>query len=65
MPDIDIKVKEYGINNLMVEIYFVATVKEQITMPFSSKRREVVVNQLLSVDIIRGEIPNYYKGFSN
>lgn len=64
MPDIDIKVKEYGINNIMVEIYFVAAVKEQITMPFSSKRREVVVNQLLSVDIIRGEIPNYYNGFS-
>ena len=64
MPDINIKVKEYGINTIMVEVYFKATVKEQISMPFSSKRREIVVNQLLSVDIIRGKVPNYYNKFS-
>lgn len=64
MPDFDIKVKEYGINNLMIEIYFIAKVKEQITMPFSSVRKEIIVNQLIAVDIIRGEIPSYYHGFS-
>lgn len=61
-PDIDIKVKEYGINNILVEIYFVTTIKEQISMPFSSKRKEVVVNQLISADIIHGKIPDYYNG---
>lgn len=60
MPDVDIKVKEYGINTIMVEVYFVAKIKEQISMPFSSKRREIVVNQLLSVDIIHGKVPSYY-----
>lgn len=64
MPDIDIKVKEYGINTIMVEVYFVARVKEQISMPFSSKRKEIVVNQLLMVDIIHGEIPSNYNKFS-
>lgn len=64
MPDIDIKVKEYGINTMMVEIYFVARVKEQISMPFVSKKKEIVVNQLLTVDILKGEIPNYYNKFS-
>lgn len=64
MPDFDIKVKEYGINNLMIEVYFIAKVKEQITMPFSSVRKEVIVNQVIAVDIIRGEIPSYYHGFS-
>lgn len=61
-PDIDIKVKEYGINSILVEIYFVTTIKEQISMPFSSKRKEVVVNQLISADIIHGKIPDYYNG---
>lgn len=61
-PDVDIKVKEYGINNILVEIYFVTTIKEQISMPFSSKRKEIVVNQLISADIIHGKTPDYYNG---
>ena len=63
-PDIDVKVKEYGINNVMVEVIFTATVKEQISMPFSSKRKEIVISQPIAMDIIRGEIPHYYNGFS-
>jgi len=59
-PDIDVKVTEYGVNNLLLEIDFVATIKEQISMPFSSNQKEIKIRQPLVIDIIRGEIPNYY-----
>lgn len=63
-PDIDIQVEEYGINTILVKIFYVAKIKEQISMPFSSEQREIVVNQPLCIDIIRGSIPNRYNQFS-
>ena len=33
--DIDVDIKEYGINNVLVTIYLIINVKEQISMPFS------------------------------
>ncbi len=63
-PDVDVKVREYGLNNMVLEIDYVATIKEQITMPFSSKQKEIVIRQPLVIDIIRGEIPNSYHSIS-
>lgn len=61
--DIDIKIKEYGINNVMMEVYLIITIKEQIIMPLSSERKDITVREPISVDIIRGEIPKYYNNF--
>lgn len=58
--DIDIDIKEYGINNMMVEVYLVVTIKEQIIMPLTSKRKEIIIREPLSIDIIQGKIPDYY-----
>ena len=58
--DIDIEVKEYGINNMIVEVYLVVTIKEQIIMPLTSKRKNIVIREPLSIDIIQGKIPDYY-----
>lgn len=55
--DIDIKTTEYGINNIMVKIYLKITLYEQITMPISSRRKEIIVKEPLTISIIRGEIP--------
>ena len=62
--DIDLKTKEYGINNIMVEIDAVVTVKEITTMPISSKQKTIKVRSPISIDIIKGNIPeNYFKMF--
>ncbi len=61
--DIDIKTKEYGINNVIVETYLIVTIKEQVIMPLSSKRKKIVIREPLTIDIIQGSIPNYYNGY--
>lgn len=60
--NLDVKVREYGINNLMVEVYLIVNVKEQASMPLTSKKKEIVVRVPLSIEIIKGEIPKYYSG---
>ena len=61
--DIDINVREYGINNAIVEVYLVIYIKEQITMPLTSKRRKIKIKDPLMIDIIHGKIPDYYGGY--
>ena len=63
-PDIKIKVQEYGYNNTLLKIDYVATIKEQISMPFSSKQKTIQIRQPLVIDIISGKIPNYYHAIS-
>lgn len=62
--DIDVITKEYGINNIMVEVYLVFRVEEQITMPLTSKKKEIVIREPLMIDIFPGKVPDYYGGFS-
>ena len=57
---IDVDVSEYGINNAIVKIYIVLDINEQVTMPLSSKRKKISISKPLIIDIVRGEIPNYY-----
>lgn len=61
--DIDIDVKEYGINNAIVQVYLKITIKEQVIMPLSSKRSNIVIREPILVDIIKGDVPNYYNGY--
>ena len=60
--NIDIDVSEYGINNAIIKVYFNIDIKEQITMPISSKRRKIKIKKILAIDIIKGKIPDYYTG---
>ena len=60
--NIDIDIKEYGINNVIVEVYYVGEFYEQITMPMTSKRRKIVVKKPVLINIIKGKIPDYYMG---
>ena len=61
--DIDINVREYGINNAIVEVYLIIYIKEQITMPLTSKRRKIRIKDPLMIDILHGKIPDYYGGY--
>ena len=60
--NISIDISEYGINNAIIKVYFNVDINEQITMPISSKRKKISIKKILAIDIINGEIPDYYAG---
>lgn len=62
MAEIDVKIKEYGINNVIVEMDVIVKVREQASMPLTSKKKDIVVKEPISIEIIKGEIPDYYNG---
>lgn len=58
--NIEIKTKEYGINNVIVEIYAIVDVTNKISMPIGKKKTSIRVKEPITVDIVKGTIPNYY-----
>lgn len=60
--DIEIEVEEYGVNNAIVKVYSVVHVSNLITMPISSKTNQTTIRNVLSFEIIPGEVPQYYSG---
>ena len=57
---INTNVKDYGINNVILEVSVKATVSEQVILPFSSKTISISTNIPVLMKIIEGKIPNYY-----
>lgn len=59
-------VKEYGFNNALIEVGVKVTIKEQITMPHSTKIVPITTKINLVTQVIQGQVPIYYNnGFSN
>ncbi len=63
---IDSKIKDYGINNSLIEIYIHIEVKERIMLPTKAKDVAIITDIPISYRIIKGKIPSYYSnsGFS-
>lgn len=62
---VDTNIKEYGINNALIEMYITVDTKTKIVLPFTSK--DVLVHNKIPItyEIINGHIPDYYQdGFS-
>lgn len=59
-------VKDYGINNSLIEIYVHVEVREKLILPVTAKEITIVNDLPISYKIIKGKIPNYYSnnGFS-
>ena len=55
-------VKEYGFNNALIEIGIEVTIKEQITMPHSTKNIPVTTRINLATQVVQGKVPLYYNG---
>ena len=60
--EVKIETKEYGMNNIMVEVILIVRVNEMISMPISSDKKEIVIKEPLSIEIIQGELPKYLYG---
>lgn len=55
-------IKEYGINNSIVEIFVIIELNTQIILPFSSSISTIKKEIPISTKIIEGKIPEYYGG---
>ena len=53
-------IKNYGINNAIIEITINIEVEEQVLLPFTSKTISVTNEVPLAIKIIEGNIPDYY-----
>lgn len=66
ISDIDMgfktRVKDYGVNNLLIEIYLVIDIKNYIMSPSTYKEFGETYEILVASKIILGRIPMYYGG---
>jgi len=53
-------IKDYGINNALIELDLTIEANIQIILPFASKVTEVKFTTPLSINMINGKIPSYY-----
>ena len=62
---VNTNIKNYGINNALIEITLDIKVKEKVIMPINTE--EIIVTQTLplAMKIIKGTVPNYYSGEIN
>lgn len=63
--DVKNEIKEYGMNNALMEIYIEISVSPVIVMPFMSKEIRVVNKIPLVTEVIQGEIPDSYFGYGS
>ena len=58
--NIETKVTEYGINNVMIEVFIKIEVNGLINIPFVTKNIKVNSDMPISTKIVQGKIPSYY-----
>ena len=54
-----------GINNIVIEVSVVVEIKEQVTMPISSKETTIEISSPLVLKIVQGQIPQYFENDIN
>lgn len=63
LTNIKTEIKEYGINNALIEISVSVKVSEKVIIPFISKDVDIIMDVPISLKLIQGSIPEYYGGF--
>ncbi len=62
ISNIETSVEEYGINNVLLKVNMNITVNMKVNLPFVSEGLEVVSKVPLAIEVIQGQIPNFYYG---
>ncbi len=60
--DVKTRVKEYGINNALIEIYIYVEVTQRTILPFTSEDIKLTSEIPVVMKVIKGSIPNYISG---
>ena len=58
--DIETKVTDYGINNVVIEVVVKVEVYEQVILPFGAKKVTINTEIPIALKLIQGEIPSYF-----
>ena len=58
--EIETNLKDYGINNAIIEVYVKVKVSVQVVLPFSDNKISLTERIPIALKLIQGEIPNYY-----
>lgn len=58
--NLNTKITNYGINNLVIEVSIHVEVEETVTMPAMSKTQTIKIDQPLTIKIIQGIVPDFY-----
>lgn len=62
MGNVKTTIKEYGINNALVEIYIEILLKVDTILPLEKREQDVTYETLVASKIITGSVPNFYNG---
>ena len=62
---INTNIKNYGINNALIEITLDITIKEEVILPISTEEIKVTSSLPVAMKIIEGSVPSYYSGEIN
>ena len=60
LTDIETKVTDYGINNVVIEVIVKVEVYEQVILPFGAKKVTINTDIPIALKLIQGEIPSYF-----
>ena len=55
-------IKEYGINNALLEVSILVEVNMRVNLPFVSDNISISSSLPVSVKLIQGTIPDFYNG---
>ncbi len=58
--DVHFKIKEYGINNVYVQVMISIEATVQIIVPFATKVTTLIQEYPLAAGLIQGKVPNFY-----
>lgn len=58
--DVHSKVSNYGLNNALIEVFVDVQIQMVIQMPFLSEKVKIKKTIPLTMEMIQGDIPNYY-----
>lgn len=62
LTNLKTKVKNYGINNVLIELYVDVELTHEITSPVTYDNKKLNYEILLNAEIIEGAVPSYYGG---
>ena len=60
VTDINTDIKDYGINNAVIQVSMKITISEQVIFPYDSSQIKVETNVPVAMKLIQGNVPGYY-----
>ena len=62
LTNIRSEIRDYGLNNALVELYVTIKISEELIAPVTKNTQEVEYDVLIASQVINGKVPAYYGG---